>query len=70
MLPKPDPHPCVSESFGKRFVTVSLTTGNVYTADLRAVSLWHRVLSALWVWRVLNEHRMRTEYADAEFAVD
>lgn len=70
MLPRPDPHPCQSETFGPRLVTVSLVTGSVYTTDRGPVSLWHRVLSALWVWRTLNEAQWATVYADAEHAVD
>jgi hypothetical protein len=70
VLPRPTPHPCVTETFGARVVTVSLVTGNVYTTDLGPVGWWHRTLSHLWVWRTLNEARWRTRFADAERAVD
>lgn len=62
------PHPCVSESFGKRAVTVSLVTGDVYTDDVGEVSEQDATLAALWVWCVLNEHGFETEYTQAAFA--
>jgi hypothetical protein len=65
---KDPPHPCVTETFGGRVVTVSLTTGNVYAAEAGPVSGWHRLLAALWVWRVLNEHGFPTDCEQADVA--
>lgn len=69
MLPRLPAHPCNSERFGVRFVTVSLVTGDVYTADFGPVGWWDKVCSALWVWCVLNEGQWVTDYGQAEFAV-
>lgn len=69
MLPRTHPHPCVTETFGKRTVTVSLVTGDVYTADSGRVPAWRRMMAGLWVWRILNENGFPTRLRHALHAV-
>jgi len=65
---KNPPHPCVSETFGGRAITVSLVTGDVFAADAAPLTAEERREAAHWVWLVLREAGFPTTYEQAELA--